>query len=66
METKELLDKLVAEVEGMNGYDCSTGGCGDPECCGSYGVMDQNGVEGDYLMRDDVLALLTRAKEGKI
>lgn len=60
MSDRMTMAELVAAIRALPRFDCETGGCGDPECCGSYGTMEE-GESGDWLRRDDVLELLDRA-----
>jgi ADP-ribose pyrophosphatase YjhB (NUDIX family) len=45
---------LAGALEDVPRYTASVGGCGDPECCGSYPVMDLD-TAGEWMRQDEVV-----------
>jgi len=42
-------------------YECGTGGCGDDECCGSYGEMEEVEKRNDFELFLDIIELRLEA-----
>lgn len=58
------LADFISELSKLDRYDVEIGGCGDPECCGSY-LETTKREDGDYIKTEDILILIEKAVEGK-
>lgn len=51
----EIVEMIKNKINKQSRYDCDTDGCGDPECCGSYAVMEEN-EDGEYIKLSDTIS----------